>query len=226
MCEFASFVLTDDEKILAGDLSSHQGIEKGWSLSPTGYRECEWTRDDKGESLTVRTAPDDKHRPNWFKAVILSKFPTRKALLKAITIGKSNGDTFHFKNGKFHSIDDKPAFISANGDKKWWKDGKIHREGDKPAVVLDNGTKQWRKNGKRHREGDKPAVVYASGTKEWCKNGKLHREGDKPAIVLDNGIKCWFNNDKRHRAGDKPAAVYASGTKEWWKNGKFVKEEN
>jgi len=201
MCEFVSFVLTDDEKILAGDLSSHQGIEKGWQLSPTGYRECEWTRDDKGESLTVRTAPDDNHKPSWFEAIILSKFPTRKALLKAITIGKSNGDTLHFKNGK------------------------RHREGNKPAVVYANGTKEWWKNGKLHRDGNKPAVVWTNGRKEWWKNDKRHRDGDKPAVVLANGTKAWWKNGKRHRVGDKPVVVYANGYKEWWKNGKFLKEE-
>jgi len=202
MCEFASFVLTDDEKILAGNLHSHEGIEKGWSLSPTGYRECEWTRDDKGRSLTVRTAPGDKHRPSWFKTIILSKFPTRKALLKAIAIGKSNGDTYHFKNGK------------------------LHRVGDKPAIVYANGDKEWRKNGKIHREGDKPAIVYASGTKKWFKNDKIHREGDKPAVVWADGNKYWFKNDKRHREGDKPAVVLADGTKEWWKNDKLMRIEN
>jgi len=201
MCEFASFVLTDDEKILAGDLFSHEGIEKGWSLSPTGYRECEWTRDDKGESLTVRTAPGDKHRPNWFKAIILSKFPTRKALLKAITIGKSNGNTYHFKNGKLHREGDKPAFIDANGDKEWWKDGKVHREGDKPAFIDANG----------HRS--------------WFKDGKLHREGDKPAIVLANGTKYWHKEGKRYRIGDKPAVVYANGKKVWYEKGRFVRSE-
>jgi len=192
MCEFASFVLTDDEKILAGDLHFHEGIEKGWNLSPTGYRECEWTRDDKGESLTVRTyrecewtrddkgesltvrtAPSDKHRPNWFKAIILSKFSTREALLKAIAIGKSNGDTFHFKNGKLHRVGDKPAIVYASGNKEWWKDGKIHREGDKPAFIGADGTKEWFKNDKIHREGDKPARVLANGDKEWWKNGKF-----------------------------------------------------
>jgi len=226
MCHFASFVLTDDEKILAGDLSSHEGIEKGWSLSPTGYRECEWTRDDKGESLTVRTAPSDKHKPSWFKAVILSKFPTRKALLKAITIGKSNGDTFHFKNGKLHREGDKPAFIGADGNKEWGKNDKLHRVGDKPAVVYANGSKEWWKDGKLHREGDKPAVVWADGTKQWFKNDKLHSVGDKPAFIDANGNKYWFKNDKRHREGDKPAVVRANGTKEWYKNDKLMRIEN
>ena len=220
MCEFVSFVFVPaTEEVFAGSLDSHSGIEAGWDLKPGSYRECEWTQDDDGKSLVVRTEADDP-KPAYFKSLILAHFPTRKALLKHLTVGKAGDATYYFRNGKLHRDGDEPAVVWAAGTKSWYRNGKRHRAGDKPAIVWADGTKMWYRNDKRHRDGDKPAVVWADGTKEWWRNDKRHRDGDKPAVVGAAGTKSWYRNGKRHRAGDKPAIVWADGTKEWWRNDK------
>ena len=150
MCEFVSFVLTEDEKVFAGSLTSHEGIEVGWELKPGKYRECEWTEDDKGESLVVRVAHNDEFNETWYKVVVLDKFPTRKKLLEYLTIGKSNGATYYFQNGQLHR-EDGPAKECVDGSKCWYKNGQLHREGG-PAEEGADGIKHWYKNGQRHRE--------------------------------------------------------------------------
>jgi len=194
MCHFLSFVLTDDERILVGSLDSHSGVEQGWGLKPGKYRECEWTEDDDGDSLTIRVADGDESE-NHHRAIVLAKHKTRQSLLKSIKEGRTHkGDRFHYQNGKLHR-DDGPAIERANGDKAWHLNGKYHRL-DGPAVEYTNGYKAWYQNGKLHRL-DGPAIEWVDGSTEWHLNGKCHRL-------------------------DGPAVEYASGTKQWYQNGEFV----
>ena len=87
MCHFLSGVIdkATGQKLYFGQLNSHSGIEAGHSLKPDSYREFEWTEDDDGDSLVVRVSDMDIHDENWYKDKILSKYPTRKDLLKYIS---------------------------------------------------------------------------------------------------------------------------------------------
>ena len=125
MCEFVSFVVTKDGRLLAGHLTSHAGIEAGWGLKPGEYREAEWTHDDDGDSLTVRV--EDGEDPNWYKAIVLAQCPTRRDLLARLTVGKTDEATYHYRDGKLHRDGDKPACIWADGTKEWYRDGERQR---------------------------------------------------------------------------------------------------
>ena len=171
MCNFASFCVDKQGNIYVGDWHCHAGIEVGHKLKPDQYREAEWTEDDKGESLTVRVGCGEEE--NFYRALILGPYPTRKKLLASFKTGKTNLATYTFNSkGQLHSYRDKPAEICADDNKYWYKNDQLHRDKDKPAVI------------------------YADGTKCWFKNGLLHRDGDKPAIIYSNGSKCWYKNDQ------------------------------
>ena len=123
MCQFLSGVLTKDGRVLVGDMYSHGGIEAGWGIKPDEYREFEWAQDDKGQSLTLRAMHDDD--PNVFhKSVLTAKFGSRRAMLRSITEGRTNGSTFHYHNGKRHR-DRGPAVIYANGVREYYRNGKL-----------------------------------------------------------------------------------------------------
>lgn len=71
MCEFISFVVCKDGRILSGDLSSHSGIEKLHNLKPDTYREAEWVSENE-DTLTVRVI--DGENTNEYRATVLSRF--------------------------------------------------------------------------------------------------------------------------------------------------------
>jgi len=145
MCHFVSFLVhRKTGELYFGNLYCHTGIEAGWNLKPDECREAVWTQDSP-EYLAIRGDKD-----NWCKSAILSKFSTRKELLKTIAFGK------------------------IDNDKYWYKNGILHRE-DGPAVEWASGSKFWYKNGKQHRE-DGPAEEFANGIKRWYKNGKFIKE--------------------------------------------------
>ena len=86
MCEFISVSVNPDcDKKLkiwaAGNFTSHSETAKIHRLKPDTYREVEWTKEDDGASLVVRTIPKEDHEPNWYKACILAEFPTRTDLI-------------------------------------------------------------------------------------------------------------------------------------------------
>lgn len=100
MCHWVSFVITKDcEWLCFGDGESHAGIEAGWELKPGEYRECEWRRDDDGDSLVVRV--EDGEDKNVFRAAILADFPTRRALLAGVTHGQAGSTGFVDKSSNY-----------------------------------------------------------------------------------------------------------------------------
>ena len=78
MCEFISFVVCEDGRLLANNLSAHEGIEALHKLKPGTYRECEWTGESE-DTLTVRLE-EGETRGQWL-APVLSRFSTRLELL-------------------------------------------------------------------------------------------------------------------------------------------------
>ena len=210
MCDFLSFVITKDERLLVGSLFSHFGIEAGWGLKPGEYWEAEWTKDDAGGSLTVRG-----ENSSWHRVVILSRYPTRKLFLESITGGRVEGKKYWYRNGELHR-DDGPAVEWSNGSKHWYKNGERHRDGE-PAVDNNDEYKEWRQNGKLHRD-DGPAIDNPNGSRYWYRNGVLHRD-DGPAVEYADGAKHWFQNGEPHR-DDGPAVELANGDRYWYKKGK------
>ena len=99
MCDFLSFVVDSEtgEKIRCGDLRSHSKTFSILKLDATKYRECEWTSDDE-KSLVVRRLPED-HDANWYRAIILAKFPTRNDLLLEIIPEVANVGGYLYLNG-------------------------------------------------------------------------------------------------------------------------------
>ncbi len=188
MCQFISFVITKDERLLVGDLFAHAGIEAGWDLKPGEYWEAEWTKDDAGGSLTVRG-----ELRIWWKVVILNKYPTRELFLKSITEGRVRGNKYWYRNGKLHR-DDEPAIEWSNGAKHWYRNGVFHRDGG-PAAEYADGAKHWYRNGKLHRD-DGPAIDCLNGRRYWYRNGKLHRD-DGPAVIHLDGSTRWYKDGKQ-----------------------------
>ena len=79
MCEFLSaWINIETKEPEFGDLSSHSDSAKlrGWTVADLkNRREWEWTTDDKGKSLDVRTADDDpKELREQLKASLLFRW--------------------------------------------------------------------------------------------------------------------------------------------------------
>ncbi|MHB8096025.1 MAG: hypothetical protein ACYDEI_00005, partial [Erysipelotrichaceae bacterium] len=97
MCDFVSGIIREkDEEILIYDFKSHFETASFFGLKGEEYREFEWTGEDE-DSLIVRVKnnSDIPLRPlntsnkneifkneNWYRSIILSKFPKRIDLLK------------------------------------------------------------------------------------------------------------------------------------------------
>jgi hypothetical protein len=220
MCDFFSFVITLDGKVLTGNGISHEGISKGWSLVRGAYREAEWVGEN-WDSLSVRV--EEGEDKSYWLSNVLAVCPTKKRsdFLKLFTVGKAEVGVFHLKDGKCHRTDG-PACEWMSGTKEWLVDGKLHRT-DGPAREWVSGGKEWWIEDKRHRT-DGPAVEWASGGREWWVDGKRHRT-DGPAIAGADGSKAWYIDGKLHRT-DGPALEWGDGYKEWWVDGKnYSKEE-
>ena len=91
MCDFLSFWVNADcgepgveTQILCADHRSHYGTQIIMKFKEDEFREAEWTADDGGGSLVVRCGPNDVHDQMWYKACILSSFPTRDLILMHI----------------------------------------------------------------------------------------------------------------------------------------------
>jgi hypothetical protein len=219
MCDFFSFVICSDGKVLTGNGESHEGISKGWNLERGSYREAEWIREE-WDSLSVRIERgEDK---NFYLASVSAVCPTKKRsdFLKLFTLGKNAFGVYHLKDGKPHRTDG-PAIEWADGGREWWIDNKRHRT-DGPACEWINGSKSWYAGGERHRT-DGPACEWADGSREWWADGKRHRT-DGPAYEYVDGSKAWWVDGKFHRT-DGPAIERADGSKEWWVDDKRYSKE-
>jgi hypothetical protein len=193
MCDFFSFVICSDGKVLAGNGISHGGISAGWNLKRDSYREAEWVR-ESWKSLSIRIEEgEDKNR---YLASVLAVCPTKKRsdFLKLFTTGKTEDGVFHLKDGKIHRTDG-PAYEGSDGTKSWYIDGERHRT-DGPAIEWSNGGKEWWVDGRRHRT-DGPAIEWKDGSKEWYVNNKRHRT-DGPAIEWADETNSWYVNNKRY----------------------------
>ena len=78
MCEFISFVVCEDGRLLANNLSAHEGIEALHNLKPGTYRECEWTGESE-DTLTFRLE-EGETKGEWL-SYVLSRFSKRIDLL-------------------------------------------------------------------------------------------------------------------------------------------------
>ena len=78
MCEFLSFVVCKDGRLLANNLNAHEGIEASHKLKPDSYRECEWTGESE-DTLTVRLE-EGETKGEWL-SYVLSRFSKRIDLL-------------------------------------------------------------------------------------------------------------------------------------------------
>lgn len=90
MCNVVSFHISNDgETLYAGDCRHHENGVCLHGLKADEAREGEWTVDDNGESLVVRSLPPN-HRAKgqelydgtWYKACILSRWPTRTKFIE------------------------------------------------------------------------------------------------------------------------------------------------
>jgi hypothetical protein len=88
MCDFISgFININTGDLAWGDLHSHSESARilgiAYSSASSPWRELEWT--GEGESdLKVRVLPTDKMTARQAAALILSKYPARSLLLKAV----------------------------------------------------------------------------------------------------------------------------------------------
>lgn len=153
MCEFASFCVDiETGAVLAGDWHSHSATAELLGLQPDTYREGEWPVDDDGQSLTVRTMPDDPHNASWYKTAILVAYKTRAALLAAHQCNRGPGGAmYHNARGQRHRTDG-PAVELANGARVWCLNDRLHRP-DGPAIERADGTREWWLNGQRRGKG-------------------------------------------------------------------------
>ncbi len=110
-----------------------------------------------------------------------------KSAAKSITIGKeikdlsmfdgaiqhSDGSTCTYKNFRFHSEDDQPAYISRSGNiKMWYINGKPGRKDDKPHYISSYEQRWYDEDERTHRDGGMPAVVnIINGHKEYFCHG-------------------------------------------------------
>jgi hypothetical protein len=193
MCDFFSFVICSDGKVLTGDGESHYGISIGWNLARGSYREAEWVGEE-WNSLSVRV--EEGEDKNCWLSNVLAICPTKKRsdFLKLFTVGKNGYGVFHLKDGKPHRTDG-PAYEGVDGGKVWWVNGKLHRT-DGPACEWTDGKKEWHVDGKRHRT-DGPAIEWADGSKWWYVNGKCHRT-DGPAYEDVDGSKSWWVGGRQY----------------------------
>ena len=102
MCDFASFVITKDGRILFGNPFSHSGIEAGWGLKPGEYREAEWVG-ERPNSLNVRLEPGERDAAWWVSAVT-GKYRTRTALLESVVESRTNGVVYQWEHGSIVAV--------------------------------------------------------------------------------------------------------------------------
>jgi hypothetical protein len=83
MCEYISLVVSPDARTIhVGDLYSHSTTREMCGLKTDYGQELEWTKDDAGESLTVRVPKTGRRDSEWYCQRILRLFPRRRDLEK------------------------------------------------------------------------------------------------------------------------------------------------
>lgn len=81
MCNFLSGIITREHypRMLCANLLNHDSTVSHYKFRPEQYREWEWTADDDGASLKVRTIFGED--ANALKSAILALWPTRRLAL-------------------------------------------------------------------------------------------------------------------------------------------------
>ena len=97
MCECLSFCLVGDDVFAAHNLQSHASAQQTHKLKSGSYRECEWVMDEP-ERLSVRIEPGDERGENWYRAIVLAKWPTRRKLLEHLCSQLGVGMDMDWKN--------------------------------------------------------------------------------------------------------------------------------
>jgi hypothetical protein len=150
------------------------------------------------------------------------------------------------EKGKFHSVDDHPAVITAGGMKAWFKHGELHRSTIDPETNLtlsafikkgpgNEKLEEWWNEGTQHRI-DKdpktgktlPAEIFihtGSGSsasyKCWRRHDKIHRDQSEGPAYINHFSQCFMEDGVPHRDNDLPAVISTNGKEmEWWNKGK------
>lgn len=80
---------------------------------------------------------------------------------------------YHFKDGKIHRDDDKPAVINKDNEKYWYQNNVLHRVNNPAVIKLDS--ELWYLNGRRHRIGG-PSFYGRGFESRWYVNGLEYDE--------------------------------------------------
>ncbi len=123
----------------------------------------------------------------------------------------------HYKNGKLHRDNDKPAvynhieqkdkYLIYSTNEFWFKNGKLHRENNNHAlrISFDHDFHLKLLNIENIiNEDHKNLHVLV-----YLKNGLIHREFDNPAYIVESDFyKAYYVNGKLHRDNSLPALLH------------------
>ena len=59
----------------------------------------------------------------------------------------SDGNSYYYKNNKYHRDKDLPAYVGKDSSRVWIKNGLRHRDNGKPSGIFSNGEMHWYENG-------------------------------------------------------------------------------
>jgi hypothetical protein len=140
---------------------------------------------------------------------------------------ENDGRTFD-EDGKLHSYDDKPIFISSGKIQlSWYSHGKKHREGNKPvSITFDADLDEYityDENDKAHSYNGMPSSIsydrqLNSLDLTWHNHGLIHRDNDQPASIWSSPYEYseeYYQNDFLHRDNSLPAVVQKK-SKRWF----------
>jgi hypothetical protein len=74
-----------------------------------------------------------------------------------------------YRNGKYHSFDDKPAKVTKYG-RAWYQYDELHRDNDLPALIYYDGSQEWYQHGKIIRYNG-PAIIERDTILWWSCDG-------------------------------------------------------
>jgi hypothetical protein len=156
----------------------------------------------------------------WTTKAIIIKHMTEQELRHSIPDGimmTDSGNIFSFKNGMYHSYNDKPAasrylITGELSEQRWYTDGMLDRKNG-PAIIKPGWWRKWCQNGILHRNDDKPAIIYDNMRQEWYHFGRHHRDNNKPA-VMDVGTQQWFKDGEEYSPSNKEYIMM--NLKDWY----------
>lgn len=122
-------------------------------------KECVWSSIQFGHPITARTN-------DWMKNNKIAWCCDKKTIknYSGFLFVFSESSLYHFKDGKIHQDDDKPAVVTETNEKFWYQNNALHRVNN-PAII-ELGFEHWYLNGKRHRIGG--PSFYGQGYKpKW-----------------------------------------------------------